>query len=371
MKLLRRQPGLPFLMALGLLLILSASFLAVQLWSDGSTRRGAVQALEAPVMPRALDAKKGSKTKVAARPVKKLPVEEPMVEEKAVELPAVNETAVVENSGELPDVVVSVPEPEKVIPEIKEEVKPAKKADVKPVAPVIKPKAEKKAAVSRPAKAPRKSRPVVEEDITVMPPEWNWFSTPLKAELKHGQVNIVAAVAPVDVKLVTVAARTVERKEPEKAQPAVDTQIAAPSKSEPVIDGQKPFSKALERMAKIRRIRETREVKVAPEEAKQVAVVDEVSPSMRKLGETLRKLSEKLEKAPASSFERSYQAPVAAAVAPTAAFEEAPAVKAAGGSEELESAELNSQLKPFYGGSGSSFSNRLNEMIRRGDWLRE
>lgn len=387
-------------MALGVLLILSASFLAVQLWSDGNIRRGAAQALEAPVMPMVLDTKKNGKPKKAIKPVKKLPDEE----QKAPELPVVNNDPVLDDAGsvELPDVVVAEPKVvqkpetvvEKTLPESKPELNPEKKADPKPVADAVKPenveqkadsevveskpvhKTAKKAVSPKASRGSRKAKQVVEEDITVVPPEWNWFSTPLKAELKHGQVEIVPAIAPIDFKLVSVAAKTVDSTgiAVVKSQPAaVEDGYAGEKKvAAPVMDSHKPFAKALERMAKIRRIRESREKKAAEkkEEVRQVTVVDEVSPSMRKLGETLRKLSEKLEKSPAGVSVSSGTSE--SSVSPTEAdFEEAPPVNATGGSESLESDAINSQLQPYYSGSGSSFSNRVNELIKKGSWLKD
>lgn len=400
MKLLRKQPGLPFLMALGVLLILSASFLAVQLWSDGNVRRGAAQALEAPVMPMALDAKKNGKPKKAIKPVKKLPDEE----QKAPELPVVEHDPVLDDdsSVELPDVVLAEPKieqkagtvVEKTLSEAKTEVKSEKKADLKAVtsnagpeknelkadSDVIKAKpvqkVVKKAVAPKTSRSSRKAKLVEEEeDITVVPPEWNWFSTPLRAELKHGQVEIVPAVAPIDLKLVSVAAKTVDSTGSAVVR-AQSTVVEGGYESEkkvaaPAMDSHKPFAKALERMAKIRRIREAREQQTAVkmEEARQITVVDEVSPSMKKLGETLRNLSEKLEKSSVVPVSSEAMAPSLMPV--KEGFEEAPPVVATGGSESLESDAINSQLQPYYSGSGSSFSNRVNELIKKGAWLKE
>jgi len=399
-------------MALGLLLILSASFLAVQFWSDGQLRRGAVQALEAPVMPKALEiGKKNGKApgknsvKAAPKIVKNDPeADNEVPEEKAVPIDQDEAELPKDVEGDLPDEKASVEEPKPVkasekkalatAPTVEKSAEPSagepveKKAAVEPVKevkevkaeekkPDIKPEVKKPAKAGRSSKASRSAKAAkkaleIEEDSGVVPPEWDWFSTPLKIELNQGQVQIVPAVAPVDLKLVTVAARTADVEAPS----FVEDVKKLDSESKKVVEAsiavsEKPFSKALERMAKIRKIREAREKKIAEKENKQITVVDEVSPSMKKLGETLRKLSEKLDKASVTKENVETSSETVSDAGKAATFEEAPPVKATGGSEDLESADINNQLKPFYSGSGSSFSNRVNELIQRGDWLRD
>ena len=130
MRLLKRQKGLPFLLALGVLFILSASFLAVQLWSDKYTMRGAVQALEAPVMPPAMP------KIVAPPPVKKIarpqsatpelqPAEikaEPQASAAVEDVPADINAAEVKIVTEAP--VEKAPEKEAVSAPVVEKVKP-------------------------------------------------------------------------------------------------------------------------------------------------------------------------------------------------------------------------------------------------------
>lgn len=391
MTILRKQPGLPFLLALGILLILSASFLAVQLWSDGSSRRGALHALEAPVLPKALDvSRKGnkavSKKSNGAETVPSEVIEKPVIpvtldssaqvtEDNSVtptEVVALSEETLSPKSGKADVVEKSVAVPEKAVEAAAAPVKTAIK-EVKVVKSVEK--------TVKKAKKAKKARKVVveEEDSLVVPPEWDWFSTPLKMEINQGQVEIVPAGSLRQVQLTSVVAKLpaglFEPVVVEKASPIDET------RTEDVASTDKPFSVAIARMAKIRQLREAREA------SKGVAVEADVpvasSPTMRRMGEVIKELVVKLDRQPASvaTIDNSPVAVPASSEAVSSADATEPAPSAISGDavvvpatekdgdEGLKTADDN-QFKPYYAGSGSSFSNRVNEMIRKGQYLK-
>lgn len=339
MKLLKRQKGLPFLLALGILLLLSASFLAVQFWSGDNQRRGAVEALEAPVMP-------PTAPKIVAPP--------PVV-------PAAPEAVAIIPAEPLP-----VKEPELVV-----------ETKVVEPAPAIAPKAEIAVVVeAQPAQPVQISQPVqkkakksrkkvvkVEEIPTEIPPEWNWFSKPLKLNLSQGKAEIVVSEGNQEIILAAAPVEPVV---------AVVLPDSSESPAKAFAETEKPFVTALARMAKLRQMREAYAARrSAPAPVKPVAVVESVSPSMRRMGELLRLLSEKLNR-------RSVPAVVATeevkAVAETSEIAPATAVPDVASEEtivELAPTSVDAvELKP-YRGSGSSFSSRVNEMIKRGAWLKE
>lgn len=398
MTILRKQPGLPFLLALGILLILSASFLAVQLWSDGASRRGAAHALEAPVMPKALDVSKKGNKPAAKKNVGVVSPEE-MIEAPVVPATPVTTDVVPVDDKPVQDVAVA-----SVEPLVKEEAAAAKAKESEVV--TKKPSNEDKPAiVSGPSsdnasveekkvvksvekttkkakKAKKAKKQVVEEDSLVVPPEWDWFSTPLKIEISQGQVEIVPAKSLRQVQLNTVVAKIPAG----LFEPVVVEKVASADEttSEAVASTSKPFAAAVARMAKIRQLRDAREAR----ESSKGVVVETVapaasSPTMRRMGEVIKDLVIKLDRLPvpvepsvdaisaspdatetvipSPSVESTTNVVEDVAVAPVAAQE---------ASEKLETTGEN-QFKPYYAGSGSSFSNRVNEMIRRGQYLKD
>ncbi|NCB37356.1 MAG: hypothetical protein EOM80_01195, partial [Erysipelotrichia bacterium] len=189
MKLLKKRQGLPFLMTLGVGFMLSASFMAVQLWSDKEIRRGAVEALEAPVAPPDLAA-------VAAAPL--LP---PAISTKT-EVVASESTEVTKAKTPpvAPQPKIQVEPAQLVASEPAAAAKPEKFAEHQPaevksaqVEKVKKVSAKKTPAVSK--KSARKAKKAVEKVPTEIPPEWNWFQKPLKVEMVSGEVEIVSLEA--------------------------------------------------------------------------------------------------------------------------------------------------------------------------------
>ncbi len=421
MKLLRKQTDLPFLLAVGVLLILSASFLAVQLWSDGKANRGAAEALEAPVMPKAMEIsrkatkkkKPGSPDVISEKTVTPKPVVKEMQDDEeimALDDPEASdepEVAVVE-SVELVDVAVeakaengkkALEKPTKAAG-VKMAARPVEKAKVAPAvvkpAPVNEPEApvvteeskpsesvamvsepvkavEKEAAVKEPrptkkAKRARASRKI-EEDATVVPPEWNWFSTPLKAELREGQVEIVAAV---DFKPMSVA---IEAKKPVikkvvKSYQEEAVVVEKKTEARPAVApaSSRPFSAALARMAKIRQMREARDVARTEVSRGTVASADvvRVSPSLRRVNDLLQQLKAKLDKVKVVGYASGDSAD--ASVDITEYEEAAPVQYISGGADEGDSTE---GFESYYSGSGSSFSMRINDLMRRGHLFRD
>lgn len=430
MSLMRKQPGLPFLLALGVLLILSASFLAVQLWSDGSPRRGAAQALEAPIMPRAIElakrsgkssAKKSSAAVAPAPVVKSLApaVEDTMADTLEVDsdepLDIDEDMTKLDEAAEKPVVVVA---PKVSVPSEPAAVKHAEKAVaavkvvaapvvVEPIADVVqvkvkpavvaaksaaKPSAKLSVDPVKKAKQPRRARKakkeVEPEDSSVVPPEWNWFNTPLKLELTEGRVEIVSSAKPAQIKLLNVVVELPEpSREPVVTEPIAVTPALVAVKvaaAEP-----KSFAQASLKMAELRRNREVREEKRSHERALSSGKVVMYSPSMRKIGEVIQELKIKLDRRPAVVVPA---APVMSAVEAvvveeagniadkgsladepaTIGFEEAAPLPVAtdSGSAGIDSAGETTQFTPYYSGSGSSFSSKVNDMISRGQYLR-
>lgn len=360
------------MLALGVLFILSASFLAVQLWSDDEPRRGIAQALEAPIVP------PSAPKVIAPPPVKKTP------EKAVVEVPA--EPAVVEKAEPAaeepakPAVEAAPVKMEAPVDINAAEVKPVEpvRAPVTVVAPakeVKAPKLQEKKAVSAPRKArkSRKKAAKVEEIPTEIPAEWNWFSKPLKLSFAEGKTVIVPSDEPGEVVLASTTAVKVQQtvtvvahSESEDTEEAVEV---APETG-------RPFMAALAKMAKLRQMRATYAA-ARPEIKQPEPVADaEMSPSLRRIGEMLRMLEEKLDRRAAASMESAEKSlvedssEVSSSAASTAETEDK-AAPVADGTSEKEEVSAEPQFKPYYGGSGSSFSNRVNELIKRGEWLRD
>ena len=387
MKLLKRQKGLPFLLALGVLFILSASFLAVQLWSDKYTMRGAVQALEAPVMPPAMP------KIVAPPPVKKVARTQPektLVQ--AAEVKAEPEVAAVEpipadiNAAEV-KIVTGAPvekarekdvAPAPVVEEVKQIAVPVQKAE--PVAN-IEVKEEKQPKSSKKARKTRKTSKSVETVPTEIPAEWNWFSQPLKLSFNDGKAVIdrseedksisLSSAEKIRVEPAIAAGIVVSEDEKQPVDSGVSEVVSA-SEADPSVE--KPFMLALARMARIRQMRRQNN---DPVESAAVVKAVELSPSMKAMGSMLRELCEKLDRHPETA-ESSISASEKTEAAEMAADKQIEVVghnnpeTAAGDSEATmvssDTADTRGDvaLKPYYSGSGSSFSARIDSMMKQG-----
>ncbi len=393
MRILKRQKGLPFLLALGVLFILSASFLGVQLWSDKQIMRGAVQALEAPVMPPAMP------KVVAPPPIKKTAKTQPAKPEvPPAEIKAEPEVAVTEPAPDINAAEVKVVAPVENAPvkeaapaPVVEQAKPVvvpvekaeKKEDKKDSAPK---KIEKTVSVEKKAEKPvkstkkaKKARKAVESVPTEIPAEWNWFAQPLKLSFDNGKAvidrseNDKAISLSSGEKVVAGSPVVADVVVPEEEKQSVEA--ATIESIEPSVE--KPFMLALAKMARIRQMRQqkaTGEVDVV--EVKPA----ELSPSLKAIGSKLRELCEKLERRDMSASDSLTASektePVAAAdtqveVADQTTQEASPVTTEATATETVSSEQVATpsadlSLKPYYSGSGSSFSSRINSMLKQG-----
>jgi hypothetical protein len=401
MKLLKKQKGLPFLLALGVLFILSASFLAVQLWSERSFR-GALLALEAPTMPPAMpkviappaEKKSPRKSRAAsetARPdslsVAVREASPALEEDKSLDSAAavsINNAAIKTEVLEAPAVV----EVKAAEPMVKEST-PVQVVRPEPRAEKKIEKIEKKApaivqdtavTVSSESK-PRKSRKArVEEIPTEVPAEWNWFSKPLRVALGEGKARIEPDSAGKEIKLsdhekirfepVTVESKEVVEMPSEIAPVQVDVEADAANEArvsevpESAPATEKPFMIALARMARIKQMRQSHSMN----EKKIEKPSREVSPSMRRLGDVIKVLCDRLDKRVAATQENlSSIAGVQNSVV-ASSEDSVVAVESNGDNNDNNDKDGHEEgaFKPYYGGSGSSFSQRINSMIRSG-----
>lgn len=455
-RLIKRQQGLPFLFALGVMFILSASFLAVQLWSDNEEFRGAAAALEAPLIPPdlnaptivpppretniptkkndagnkapresalsgeaeeepsvAANAKKASE-EVIEIPQKQAPVKVAKVEktgaiklekpenikERPVQKPIapLQKTAankpVIKEAGEVQQVeaepAAKKADSEMAMPEkneaeahaaekkadsavgnhskaIKEQAQPKKTAPVKDLslaeAPVEK-------AIAPVVKAVKKTRPV--EIPTEVPPEWNWFQTPLKLEMTDGKVEIVSDKTNNNpVKIDHVNSGKIEVKTSPRAPKTNNVVkedrvkvVVAPEKAQEKFT-EKPFVKALGKMAKLKERRLTAGSSPVTKTSSPV-VVREAVMALKRLQDMVRFIGRRAE--PIASIESEE-----VVEAGQAAGEEDAANSIGSMAIDEMASEQGSQsvLNSSYRGSGSSFSMRVNELIRSGAWLRD
>lgn len=409
-KLIKKQQGLPFLLALGVMFILSSSFLAVQLWSDEDGLRGAAAALEAPLIPPDLNA-----PTIVPPPVEK---PEPSVVKKEKQAPVSDVATEEKAKQENKPVVVA---PAEVVVEAPVKLEKPEEAELKPVAEekvVVAKKPERKKAepkkiekadeisvsvksnnavpkkdevVQQPERQKTTSKPVVkkvekDESIafaserkelekavvespklikkpvkkaeipTEIPPEWNWFQTPLKLEVADGKVEIVP-VAKVESGSAADLKTVVAQAKPIKMAPEAKKVVVSTSKAKRVMVGantQKPFAKALGKMAKLREKRSgvaVRKTSVRPE------VVRPATTALKRLQDMLQLIcKDGMEPSDDENF--SY----------VESMENSPAFEEAEPENErpVETAEFDS-----YRGSGSSFSMRVNELIRSGEWLKD
>lgn len=433
-------------MALGVLLILSASFLAVQLWSE-KVYRGAAQALEAPVMPPAMPTarkvrsgaaldKKIEKAKTVAavevvnapevqsneevarpepvttpeksRPVALQPAKMPgMIEApalppsagtrgkpvKGASKSAAGEAAVrqpkpvVESASEsgsevkeqVSDSIESAVEPKQTVQPVA--AKPAvKAAEAKAVEPVVKAEpvvatpavkaVETMATLSESeprktlAKRRKAAKPVDESEI---PQEWNWFDTPLKIEVSDGHVEIVPSVTVSGVQSLSEAPKI---KESVAFNPSAGT-----SEENIRVDlaSEKPFVAALARMG---RLRSNRSAVIAENPELEKAVAARRSESIARLQEAVASLCQKLEATEPIHVGLNLEPDKASPVAIEDAFaadESAPVVESADESQEsspvvAENTVSTAEPKfvPYYSGSGSELSSRINDLILKG-----
>ncbi|HEY9070219.1 MAG TPA: hypothetical protein VIV61_08160 [Candidatus Ozemobacteraceae bacterium] len=198
-----------FLFTIGFLLLFSSSFLAYHAW-DGPGYQGSAAALEAPVTPPSLDAAaapvappSAAKPVVQAQPAGTLEVPaEPAAEVKQKETAGKPQEApippaVSEKPRDVPVAKQAKTSPAKTNASVaqkasgKAEVKQAGEKTSRPAQVVPVSQSPKKAETKTWTSRKRRVQKVVEEDITRVPPEWDWFSKPLRVEMKAGKVEIL------------------------------------------------------------------------------------------------------------------------------------------------------------------------------------
>ena len=427
------------------MLILSASFLAVQLWSEDAFR-GAAEALEAPMLPPALPVgkKAGSKAAldkkieqakaavavevVSAPEVQEPATEEPVAAAEPVVVEPVKATAMVEAPAMPADAAATAPaKAREVVVEAKAslkkpakaivEVKPAKVETVavkeagKKNLEQVKPLSEAVVVISKPSvvtlesssvstavsgksvtgsgKKIRGSRKAAREiDENEIPPEWNWFSTPLKLEFSGGNVEIVPVGKPRDIQLVSIVARLPSDPSVYEAEPfsgPSDETGEAQKIAVPATD--KPFVSALARMAKLRYVRMA--AVDADPELKKAAAAAHRSRSLEELRLAVAGLRSRLETG-ASDSDSVAVGPVASVAASevsveTDSYVTAPDIKPLSDDVDVASASPSSieapeepvvaadvdekaefKFVPYYSGSGSAMSSRINTLLQRG-----
>lgn len=429
------------------MLILSASFLAVQLWSE-DVFRGAAEALEAPMLPPALPVgkKTGSKAALGKKieqakaavavevvsapeiqePAKEEPVEtvepvaaEPVKAPAMVEAPAMPADAATTAPVKAKEVVVEAKASSKKPAKAAVEVKPAKvetevsavtvkdagkknleqakpvtgnveviskpsivTIDPRPASPVV-----GKKSVTTSGKKIRGSRKAAREiDENEVPPEWNWFSTPLKLEFSGGSVEIVPVSKPRDIQLVSVVARLPADLSVDVSEPYSDSSdetSESQKMADPAID--KPFVSALARMVKLRYVRMA--AIDADPELKKAAAAAHRSRGLEELRLAVAGLRSRLE---AGASDAVVVSPVAAVSASevsveTDSYVAAPDLKPASDDADAGSASPSTieateepvvaagidekadyKFVPYYSGSGSAMSSRINTLLQRG-----
>ncbi len=201
----QRVKGYYFLFTLGFLLVFSSGFFAFLAW-DGPGYQGSAAALEQPVSPPTIAGRsesrnpQGHATTKPAATLESPETQPPVVV--ADELPA----KVATPTDEVKQANQQEPPSQGKALEAKPEV--SGKAVPKPKADTVVPslghgvQSEKKTAAVKEAKTPtskpkiksRKARrtPVAPVDETKIPPEWDWFSTPLRMSMKDHKVEIVS-----------------------------------------------------------------------------------------------------------------------------------------------------------------------------------
>lgn len=366
------------MLTLGMLLILSASFLAVQLWSGKNSLRGAAVALEAPVVPPAIFKNKATlKTK---EPSKKVQLSETL--EKAeiviVDTDKTAELSVVEASKESKEDKQSVEPASQVIsqnesgpseqvtavetPVVAKTVVPA----ALPAVPQEKPKVaevgivnenEAKTTVSKKTqslKSVRKNKKTAAIEVvpTEIPPEWNWFSAPLKIKFEQGKAEIACEAIPV-----TVAESRVSHKETAAAS-EIKT-VPAVLKVAVELDTERPFRVALARMAKIK----ARHQKEKTQNVETPVLSSKISPASVQLRQAIRNLYEKL---PASNENLNVKAVEDTEESEYLVQTSPVAVDLHNDNAEVSDSETGKvKAQSEYIGSGSSYSSRIISLLKR------
>lgn len=241
----QRVKGAYFLFTLGFLLVFSSGFFAFLAW-DGPGFQGSVAALEQPVTPPSLDSKVGksgvTKVHASAKPAATLesPESQPpaAVPGKPVAPLAPPPTGEVKPaaSQQQPPSELQVMEAKTVLPETGVSKNKGDQAASSSGHGVQSEKSkgavkEAKASSAKPKMKTRKVRrtppPVVDE--TQVPPEWNWFATPLRVAMKDHKVEIVsdAPLASSDVPQSVVL--PAEKAKSESEEPSKDREIVQKS----------------------------------------------------------------------------------------------------------------------------------------------
>lgn len=299
---------------------------------------------------------------------------EPQVTAAVENVPADINAAEVKIVTEVP--VEKAPEKEAVSSPVVEKVKPVAAPVEKQVKKEEKtPKTDKKAEKQpKTVKKARKAARAVEPVPTEIPAEWNWFSQPLKLSFDDGKAVIeksgndkaisLSSEEKIRVEPAVVEAATASEEESQSADAVVP--VAEPSL-------EKPFALALAKMARIRQMRLQNSV-ISEEEVVE-AKAAELSPSLKAMGSVLRELCEKLDKRQEkasdslASPEKIETAEVTVEQRVEAVeqdvVESAPEAEAAT-TTEVEASATDLGLKPYYSGSGSSFSARIDSMLKQG-----
>jgi hypothetical protein len=381
---LKKNTELPFLITLGVLLVLSAGFLGVHIFGDN--KRGAASALEAPIIPPSLSAPEvvvappeivSSKLEKATKPIelKQEPEETEQVSglkpSKDLNQPEkAKETVGAEQASKNEKVKLTTPG--KVTQSAQEKSSDDDITDSDPLKPVIEAGKDESGKDEEPAeksevetvkdkasgdfeeqveaKHPEKSEKLIEpnvsdadekrdsvilnnapnalksqkpeiakpslkskfeektarpkEDIkqtpkkvigdtrnnipTEIPPEWNWFNKPLRMSLDDGRVELKASEGESLINLSEDADCLL--KDAVAVEPVVNDdsfiEPASPddSKNTLVVSSEKPFSEALERMARIKAGRKS----LRP--LKKAADKEIKSPSLRRLNDFLKSI---------------------------------------------------------------------------------
>ncbi|HOY68533.1 MAG TPA: hypothetical protein PLP29_16765 [Candidatus Ozemobacteraceae bacterium] len=191
--------GISFLFTIGFLLLFSSSFLAYLAW-EGPGYQGSAAALEAPVMPPSLDSATPVPPPVSVEPapsagVLETPAEPPApTEEKRAEPEPLNQETPKKTSGQAKP--LDAPKAAKPVEPVTPPAapKPVQKMEQKApreVAKASQANPEQKVKSSRKARAKKPTHQEESADITRVPPEWDWFSKPLRMEIQQGKVQIL------------------------------------------------------------------------------------------------------------------------------------------------------------------------------------
>lgn len=222
-----RVKGAYFIFTLGFLLIFSSGFLAYLAW-DGPGYHGSLAALEAPVTPPSLTPSTQSVQKKAgekARPTATLeaPVVAPAPQPASADPVADQGIAAEvksqeEPSSDLGSGPITVDSPNAKIVENKAQPTKqklprvhGKKRDENVPAPAETPKMESRKSQKKARKSRQAQSAIIDE--TTVPPEWNWFSTPLKLEVKDDKICIVSSSIEVAEEAKSVPAAALEKQE--------------------------------------------------------------------------------------------------------------------------------------------------------------